>query len=132
MNRPFLTFGALALLLSSLIASHPSPVAAQEPKDKAVKVRWFGQSFFQIESAEGRKIVIDPHAIPAFGRQSPKAEFILITHAHDDHALVEIVETEKAGEKFKEADVYRGVEFPRRKPRRDLGPTCTASPPGTA
>ena len=102
MNR----FLAFAIFLSSLLS--PLSSLAQE-KEKIVKIRWFGQSFFQLESAEGRKFVIDPHAIPAFGRQSATAEFILVSHPHDDHALIEIVEPMGTAKKFNEADIYRGV-----------------------
>lgn len=109
MKRIVGVFGGVALLFVSLTAQQPSRAVAQEPKAPAVTVRWFGQSFFQLESAEGRTIVIDPHGIPAFGRQSPKAEFILVSHPHDDHALVEIVEPSGNAKSFKENDILRGV-----------------------
>ena len=108
MNRLLVALGAFALLLSSLLIPHPSAAHAQE-KEAGVKIRWFGQSFFQFESAEGRKIVIDPHAIPVFGRQTAEAEFVLISHPHDDHALIEILTPPGKQEKFKDGDVLRGV-----------------------
>ena len=109
MSRLFVAIGCCALLFS-LLSGAPAPVAAgQEPKEQSIKIRWFGQSFFQIESAEKRQIAIDPHAIPAFGRQSTTAEFILVSHPHDDHALLDMVEKEKREDKFKEGDILRGV-----------------------
>ena len=53
--------------------------------DKPTKVRWFGQSLMQIETAAGKKIVFDPHAIPIFGNDKPEADLVCITHEHDDH-----------------------------------------------
>lgn len=100
----------LLVLLGACTALLPSPTGAQEPKAAPeVKVRWLGQSFFQIESAEGRKVVIDPHAIVAFGRQSVPAEFVLVSHPHDDHALVEIIEVPAGAKQFNEKDILRGV-----------------------
>ncbi|VTS02903.1 Putative Zn-dependent hydrolase of beta-lactamase fold protein OS=Clostridium sp. BNL1100 GN=Clo1100_3002 PE=4 SV=1: Lactamase_B_3 [Gemmata massiliana] len=112
MSRLFVAIGCFALLFSSLVVV-PAPVAMGQEKEQAIKIRWFGQSFFQIESAEGRKIAIDPHAIPAFGRQSTTAEFILISHSHDDHALIDMVEKEKKEDQFKEGDILRGVVEPK-------------------
>jgi L-ascorbate metabolism protein UlaG (beta-lactamase superfamily) len=98
-------FGSAALLAALVLTS----LAAQEPKDKAVKVRWFGQSFFQIETPEGRLIAVDPHAIPVFGRQPVTAEFVLLSHSHADHSLIEAVGAPGKGGRVKEGDVYRGV-----------------------
>lgn len=98
---------ALAGLAAALVAL--APARAQEPKAKAVTVRWFGQSFFQIEDAAGRTFALDPHAIPAFGRRPVRADFVLCSHSHDDHALVEIIDTGTKDARIKENDVYRGV-----------------------
>ena len=59
--------------------------------DKPTKVRWFGQSLMQIETAAGKKIVFDPHAIPIFGNDKPEADLVCITHEHDDHNQAEIL-----------------------------------------
>jgi L-ascorbate metabolism protein UlaG (beta-lactamase superfamily) len=93
-----------------LVASAPLAGAAQEPKgQKALTIRWFGQSFFQIEDSAGRTFAIDPHAIPAFGRAAVRADFVLCSHSHDDHSLVEIIDTGTKDARIKENDVYRGV-----------------------
>src|SRR5437773_2577144 len=79
----------------------------QEPKkeeQKAVKLRWFGQSFFQLEDSTGQKIVFDPHAIPTFGTPRVKADFVLISHLHDDHNQPEVLDPPPT-----EGDIYRGV-----------------------
>ena len=59
--------------------------AMADAADKPTKVRWFGQSLIQIETAAGKKIVFDPHAIPIFGNDKPDADLLCISHEHDDH-----------------------------------------------
>lgn len=90
------------LLAVAVAAATLSPAAAQPAKP--FKVRWFGQSYFQIETPGGKKVVIDPHQIPAFGRPVVAADVILVTHNHDDHNAVEAVEGNKS------ARVFRGLK----------------------
>jgi L-ascorbate metabolism protein UlaG (beta-lactamase superfamily) len=72
-----------------------------QPPGKAFKLRWFGQSFFQLETPNGKKIVFDPHAIPEFNRtQVVSADVIICTHLHNDHAQPEVVEGYKAARVF--------------------------------
>ena len=108
MYRLLTVIGGAALALSSLV-NHPAPLEAQEPKAKTMTIRWFGQSFFQVEDSAGRKFAFDPHAIPAFGRSMVRADFAIVTHPHDDHALIEMIDTGKKDARLAEADVYRGV-----------------------
>ena len=70
----------LRSLCLAMFAALPA-VAAEKP----TALRWFGQSCFQIESANGKKIVFDPHSITNFGGDKPGADLLLITHEHDDH-----------------------------------------------
>ena len=35
---------------------------------KKLVLRWYGQSFFYLETSQGTGIVFDPHAIEAYGR----------------------------------------------------------------
>jgi len=94
-----------------------APVAlAQEPKEREKKltIRWYGQSFYQITDSTGQRIVLDPHAIPAFGTPRVKADFVLVTHLHDDHNQPDVLdgfypENAKDAEKRDKADVYRSV-----------------------
>src|SRR4051794_1207410 len=100
-------FLVLTGVVATLLALSPSRAAAQpDPKKPSMKVRWFGQSFFQVETSAGTKFVFDPHAIAAFGRQTAVANFVLISHPHDDHNVIEVVETPDKG-KIKDGDVFR-------------------------
>jgi L-ascorbate metabolism protein UlaG (beta-lactamase superfamily) len=65
------------------------PAAAQ---NKQLSIRWYGQSFFKITTSAGTKIVIDPHAIEAFGeRNDIEADLVCITHFHTDHMQVGVI-----------------------------------------
>lgn len=72
----------LALLLAGL-------TPAQEAKK--LTLRWHGQSFFDLTTSAGTKIVFDPHAIEVFGRPMLKADAICISHLHDDHTQFGVI-----------------------------------------
>jgi len=79
-----------ALALACVIAS--GALAADAPRQ--VTIHWHGQSFFEIESSKGTRIVIDPHAIEAFGRKEVSADVILVSHFHSDHTQVDVVKNQ--------------------------------------
>jgi L-ascorbate metabolism protein UlaG (beta-lactamase superfamily) len=85
-------------ILASLICAFFAalPVAAQQPKakdqGKHLEIRWFGQSFFQVITSDGTKIVFDPHAMPECGRNVVWADLVLCSHLHNDHTNVMILE----------------------------------------
>jgi L-ascorbate metabolism protein UlaG (beta-lactamase superfamily) len=60
--------------------------------DKKLTIRWHGQSFFEIITSDGTRIVIDPHAIEQFGRQSVKADVVVCSHLHPDHTRLDVIE----------------------------------------
>lgn len=99
----------LALLLIAPMA------LAQDPKDKPKQatLRWYGQSFFQLQDSTGQRIVFDPHAIPTFGSPRVKADFVLISHLHDDHNQPEVLDAflseDPKDAKKRDGDIYRGV-----------------------
>lgn len=88
------------ILILVMVAS--SDTSAQPAKP--FKIRWFGQSFFQIETPSGKKIVTDPHEIPAFGRNVVPADLVTISHEHNDHNVLTSIEDPKA------ARVFHGVK----------------------
>ena len=78
-------------------------VAADEPK--SVVLRWHGQSFFDLQTSKGTRIVFDPHAIEAFGRPTGvKADLILLSHNHNDHTQVGVVEN------YQKAKIVTGLK----------------------
>ena len=77
------TFSALAALV--LCAGVVSA------DDNKVVIRWYGQSFFEIISTQGTRIVTDPHAIEEYGRQPVKADLVLMTHFHVDHTRTDLI-----------------------------------------
>jgi L-ascorbate metabolism protein UlaG (beta-lactamase superfamily) len=98
MRRLLVAIASLALALPA-VAQDPK----QDPGERATTLRWFGQSFFQLETKGGQKIVFDPHAIPHFGRPLVQANIILVSHPHNDHAMTEAVEDHKT------ARIFEGV-----------------------
>lgn len=65
--------------------------AAPAADDKPVTLRWHGQSFFEIITPAGTRIVTDPHAIEAYGRKTVEADIVLLSHFHSDHTQVSVV-----------------------------------------
>jgi L-ascorbate metabolism protein UlaG (beta-lactamase superfamily) len=66
-------------------------VAAAPAADKKVVLRWHGQSFFEIISTQGTRIVLDPHAIEAYGRKEVQADLVLMSHFHVDHTRTDAI-----------------------------------------
>jgi L-ascorbate metabolism protein UlaG (beta-lactamase superfamily) len=56
-----------------------------------VTLRWYGQSFFVLESTKGTLVAFDPHAIEAFGRHEVNADLVLMSHLHDDHTQIGVI-----------------------------------------
>lgn len=79
-------------------------VSAQERRP--LTLRWYGQSFFVLESPKGARIAIDPHMIEAFGRQTVKADVVLISHPHPDHVRVDAIENRA------QAKIIEGIKTP--------------------
>lgn len=89
----------LALLAGLLL------VAAADAADaKKVAIRWHGQSMFEIVTPAGTRIVTDPHAIDAFGRKNVQADLILISHRHNDHTQIGVIEN------WKKAKIVQGLK----------------------
>ncbi len=87
MKRPAILIGSLALIASSLLLLQPSAARAQDD-EKKVKLRWYGQSMFQLETSGGKLVVFDPHVIPVFAPPRLTADITLVSHPHNDHDQV--------------------------------------------
>src|SRR5262245_59117339 len=90
----------IALLWLGLVNTTPA---------KDISIRWHGQSFFEIISAEGTRVAIDPHFLEVYGRRRVKADVVLMSHWHIDHIGEEPIENIKDG-KIK---VIRGLKNPK-------------------
>jgi L-ascorbate metabolism protein UlaG (beta-lactamase superfamily) len=80
---------SLAAVAAGLLLAAFAPAAETHGK---VTIRWHGQSFFEIISSKGTRIAIDPHAIEAYGRTEVKADILLVSHEHDDHNQIAVIE----------------------------------------
>lgn len=73
-------------------------IAGAEAADgKKIIIRWHGQSFFDIETSKGTRIVTDPHAIEAYGRQTATADLVLVSHLHNDHTQLGVIQRREKG-----------------------------------
>ncbi|MGE5190255.1 MAG: metal-dependent hydrolase [Gemmatimonadota bacterium] len=67
-----------------------------------VKIRWFGHSGFSIQDPSGKTVLVDPWfqgnpTAPSGPEGVPKAEFLLLTHDHFDHAADAVLLARQTG-----------------------------------
>jgi L-ascorbate metabolism protein UlaG (beta-lactamase superfamily) len=89
------------LLVGLALLTTAATATAQE---KAARLRWYGQSMFQLETSLGKKVVFDPHAIPEFGRNVLTADVVVCSHLHNDHTTLAAIQDPKA------ARIFYGLE----------------------
>ncbi len=65
---------------------------------KKPQLRWFGQSFYQLTTSRGTRIVFDPHGIEEYGIHRMSADVCLVTHPHEDHNQVAILTNRQQAE----------------------------------
>ena len=79
--------------ISALVAGLLLVVSFAPAADgKKLVLRWHGQSFFDLTTSKGTRVIFDPHAIETYGRNSLKADMICVSHFHDDHTQIGVVE----------------------------------------
>ena len=90
MKRFAILLAAFALvILPSLLTTHHSPRAQAQDDEKKLKLRWYGQSMFQLETSGKKLVVFDPHMIPVFAPPRLTADITLVSHPHNDHDQVD-------------------------------------------
>src|SRR5262249_2365240 len=89
-NRGFVMHRRLLVLVAFVFSS-----AAASAADTKITIRWFGQSYFQIVSGAGTKVIIDPHLIESYPRAINAADLVLITHNHMDHNQIDAIESKE-------------------------------------
>ena len=79
---------------------------------KPIKVRYYGNSFFVIESNKGVRICFDPHMITEYGRPPDdlKADVVLISHNHVDHTRVDALANWHDKDDAKKPKIIRGLK----------------------
>jgi L-ascorbate metabolism protein UlaG (beta-lactamase superfamily) len=87
-------------LAGAALALGPAEAPAQKKAGKGeIKIRWMGQSFFEIVTPEGAKIALDPHNIEGYRikdvRPLLKPDLVLSTHFHTDHSTVDALANAK-------------------------------------
>src|SRR5262245_52115033 len=82
----------MSRMLATLAFLLCSVAVAGADESRVVTIRWFGQSFFQIESSRGTRVAIDPHMIEGYGRRTVPADVVLITHLHNDHTQMDAIQ----------------------------------------
>jgi L-ascorbate metabolism protein UlaG (beta-lactamase superfamily) len=94
------------LLVLLAVGLHSVAALAQT---KAFKVRWYGQSFYSVTTPSGKVIAFDPHVMREFERKDPvKADFVCVSHPHNDHNRVE--EGIADGKDEKKVKVFQGMK----------------------
>jgi L-ascorbate metabolism protein UlaG (beta-lactamase superfamily) len=89
MSRFLAALSAFVVFVSLAPAAEPA---------SGLRIRWHGQSFFEIITPKGTRIVFDPHGLEAYGKKTVKADLVLMSHLHTDHTRVEgVVELSKGG-----------------------------------
>lgn len=105
--KRFLPFAILFFVIISVSTAQ----GQEKEKEKSIQIRWYGQSFFQVTTVDGTKIVFDPHAMTEYGRQLLKGDLVLISHLHDDHSQFEILENADELKKLEKERVFFGVNL---------------------
>ena len=104
--------GFVGLLLASTLVLGIGPAFSGDDAWKPIKVRYFGNSFFVVESNKGVRVCFDPHLIPEYGRppESLKADIVVMSHNHNDHTAVEALANWNDADKEKRPKIIRGLK----------------------
>ncbi|GAK49847.1 metal dependent hydrolase [Candidatus Moduliflexus flocculans] len=71
---------AFLMMIAGILMCASFALAASTPEQMAEKIHWFGQATVKIEM-DGKSLYVDPLQL----EKDDPADFIFITHAHEDH-----------------------------------------------
>jgi L-ascorbate metabolism protein UlaG (beta-lactamase superfamily) len=91
----------LLCLLSFLIVTTGAASAGE------IKIAWYGQSMFLIVTPKGKRIVTDPQNLEAYRVQPMKADLVLMSHFHNDHTAIEMIEDYKDTKKVRQYNALK-------------------------
>ncbi len=89
---------ATAFLLALGLCGLGVSTGISKDKPMPLTIEYHGQSFFVLTTSKGKRIAFDPHYIEAYERRdAPKvqADIVCISHNHNDHTRVDILEEPK-------------------------------------
>lgn len=69
------------VILGMALSTVPSSLIAKD-----LSITWHAHSMFEIKSSGGATLVIDPHNLEVYRITPVRADVVLISHAHSDHA----------------------------------------------
>ncbi|MCX7666200.1 MAG: MBL fold metallo-hydrolase [Gemmataceae bacterium] len=87
-----------ALALTFVIVTIATLSIGQEKKSPVI--RYYGHSWFVLETTDGTKIAFDPHAITEYGLPEMEVDVVLISHPHNDHDRYEVLKNAETVKKF--------------------------------
>ena len=83
-------FGISLFVTQQVVAQQDAAkTVPAQGEDAPFVLKWHGQSFFELTTPKGTRVVIDPHAIEAYGRKTMEADLVLLSHLHTDHTRLE-------------------------------------------
>jgi L-ascorbate metabolism protein UlaG (beta-lactamase superfamily) len=92
LSPAILTLG-LSFCLAGFVLAQVQAAGPGASASAGVTVRWYGQAFFSLARTDGLTVVIDP--FKEMGYPMPKelrADVVLVTHGHFDHANTDIIQ----------------------------------------
>jgi L-ascorbate metabolism protein UlaG (beta-lactamase superfamily) len=116
---PRLLLALLTLSLLAFGATSGQEKGKDKEKDKVpekvkdadkVVLSWWGQSFFLIRTPKGTRVLIDPHEILNYPRiQNLKVDLALMSHNHNDHTQLGIIENFKKKDPKEPLEIIPGL-----------------------
>jgi len=106
----------LSLALTAAVLAACPVLAAPAEETRDVKIAWHGQSFFQVISPKGTRVVLDPHNIEQYRITPIKADLVLMSHFHNDHNQIEGV-----------IENYKDKDFKSHNALKKTGPNNTST-----